>query len=150
MVQSSKFTWNDPDAIIRKHVIIHFIKWHNIERVQNSEIVLATEGFKQKLVQWHLTTRERLVWTNSRTVSMIKSWGVSCLIKALMLTKAQYLLPSIWNEHIIYLNLVRIKIKKKFGFPSCGLEKSDRYVFVLKSSQGLVCFNTLRWLVWSI
>ena len=112
---------NDPDAIIRKHVIIHFIKWHNIAWVQNSEIVLATEGFKQKLVQWHLTTRERLVWTNIRTASMIKSWGVSCLIKTLMLTKAQYPLPSIWNEHIIYMNLVRIKIKKKYGFPSLAV-----------------------------
>ena len=56
---------NDSDAIIRKHVIVNFINQHNIRmRVKQRNRKLGKEDFRQKLVEWHLTTRERLVRTN--------------------------------------------------------------------------------------
>ena len=56
---------NDPDAIIRKHVIVDFVKRYNIRmRAKQRNRKLAKEDFRQKLVEWHLIARERLVWTN--------------------------------------------------------------------------------------
>ena len=110
-------------------------------RAKQRDRKLAKEDFRQKLVERHLTTRERLVRTNIGE-TYDQKWGVSCLINALMLTKAQCLLPSILNEHIIFMNLVRIKIKKKCGFASLAVGSKIvsapcRYVFVLtESNQG--------------
>ena len=59
---------NHPDAIIRKHVIglVNFINWHNIwMRAKHRNRKLAKEDFRQKLEEWHLTAREKLVWTNT-------------------------------------------------------------------------------------
>ena len=56
---------SNPDAIIKKHVIVNFIKQHNIQmRAKQRNCKLAKEDFRQKLVEWHLTTTERLVQTN--------------------------------------------------------------------------------------
>ena len=56
---------NDPDAIIRKHVMATFIKRHNIRMgAKERNCKLAKEDFRQKLVEWNLTARERLVRTN--------------------------------------------------------------------------------------
>ena len=56
---------NDPDAIIRKHVMATFIKRHNIRMgAKERNRKLAKEDFRQKLVEWNLTARERLVRTN--------------------------------------------------------------------------------------
>ena len=53
---------NNPDAIIRKHVKVNVIKRYNIYmRAKQQNHKLAKEDFRQKLVEWHLTTRERLV-----------------------------------------------------------------------------------------
>ena len=56
---------NDPDATIRKHVIVNSKIRHNIRmKAKQRNRKLAKEDFRQKLVEWHLTTRERLVRTN--------------------------------------------------------------------------------------
>ena len=48
---------NDPDGIVRKHVTVIFIKQHNIQlRAKQRNSKLAKEDFRQKLVDWHLTT----------------------------------------------------------------------------------------------
>ena len=53
---------NDPDAIIRKHVIVNFINPQNIRmRAKQQNRKLAKEDFRKKLLEWHLTARERLV-----------------------------------------------------------------------------------------
>ena len=56
---------NDPDATIRKHVIVNSKIRHNIRmKAKQRNRKLAKEDFRQKLVEWHLTTRERLVRTS--------------------------------------------------------------------------------------
>ena len=43
---------NDPDAIIRKHVIVNFLKPHNIRmRAKQRNRKRAKEDFRQKLVE---------------------------------------------------------------------------------------------------
>ena len=66
---------NDPDAIIRKHVIVNFIKRHNIRmRARQRNRKLAKEDFRQKIEEWHLTIRERLIPTN-RGETYDQKWG---------------------------------------------------------------------------
>ena len=78
---------NEPDAIIRKHVIVNFIKRHNIcMRARKRNCKLAKEDFRQKLEDWHLTTRERLTRLTVEKL-LIKSAGVLCPINASMLIK---------------------------------------------------------------
>ena len=67
---------NDPDSIIRKLVIVSFIKRHNIRmRAKQRNCKLAKENFRQKLEEWHLTTRERLFRTNRGETYDQKWWS---------------------------------------------------------------------------
>ena len=53
---------NDLDVTIKKHVMVNFTKRHNIRmRAKQRNRKLTKEDFRQKLVEWNLTTRERLV-----------------------------------------------------------------------------------------
>ena len=67
---------NDLDAIIRKHAIVNFIKRNNIRmRVKQQNRKLEKEDFRQKLVIWHLSTRERLIRTNIGEAYDQKWWN---------------------------------------------------------------------------
>ena len=63
---------NDPDVVVRKHVIVNFIKRNNIRmRARQRNRNKSKESFRESLKQWHTTTRERLIRTaaNSDTFS---------------------------------------------------------------------------------
>ncbi len=65
----------DENVVLRKHVIVNFIKRHNIcmrSRQRNKN--LPKESFRDKLTQWHVTTRERLVRTG-KDDSYDTKWG---------------------------------------------------------------------------
>ena len=50
------------DAVIRKHVIVNFIKRHNLKlRARQRNRRRSKESFRKELQKWHQTTRERLV-----------------------------------------------------------------------------------------
>lgn len=54
------------EVLIRKHVIVNFIRRNSIRmgaRQRNRK--LSKEEFRNKLMDWHLTTRERLLRTGS-------------------------------------------------------------------------------------
>ena len=109
---------------------------------------LAKEDFRQKLIKWHLTTKETLVRTNIGE-TYDQKWGSFLPNQHFNIYQSQCLLPLIWNKHIIFMNLVMIKIKKKCRFPSLAEGSKNisgpcKYVFVLmESNQGQVWFNTL-------
>ena len=50
------------DAVVKKHVVTNFIERHHLKcrRVQRNK-KKSTEVFREKLVKWHATLRERVV-----------------------------------------------------------------------------------------
>ena len=55
---------DDPDAIIRQHVVVNFIKRNNIKmRARQRNKPMPKAELEQKLKEWHATTRERLIRT---------------------------------------------------------------------------------------
>ena len=53
---------NDPNADVRKHVIAIFIKRSSLKlRARQRNRRYSKDSFRQSLMQWHATTRERLV-----------------------------------------------------------------------------------------
>jgi len=66
---------NDPNVIVRKHVITAFIKRHGIRmRARQRNRKQSKEAFRNDLMKWHGTTRERLVKTG-KDDQYDQKWG---------------------------------------------------------------------------
>ena len=66
---------NDPNAIVRKHVIVNFIKRNDLRlRSRQRNRKLSKENFRLPMQQWHATTRERLIRTGCAD-SYNSKWG---------------------------------------------------------------------------
>ena len=66
MVKSESFLQrkmtNDLEVIVRKHVIVKFIKKNNIHmRACQRNKNMSQESFREPLKQWHASTPERLI-----------------------------------------------------------------------------------------
>ena len=59
---------NNPDVIVRKHVIVNFIKRNRIRMsARQRNRTSSKEGLRDKLMGWHLNARERLVKTGNNS-----------------------------------------------------------------------------------
>ena len=66
---------DDPNATVRKHVITNFIKRNNVRmRTRQRNRKRSKESFRNDLMKWHATTRERLVRTGA-TENYDEKWG---------------------------------------------------------------------------
>ena len=67
---------NDLEVIVRKHVIVKFIKRNNIHmRACQRNINMSQESFREPLKQWHASTPERLIWTSANNAAFDAKWG---------------------------------------------------------------------------
>ena len=65
----------DPDSIIRKHVFVNFLKKFNIRmRAKQRNKKKSKESYRDSLMKWHATTRERLIRCG-RNESYDEKWG---------------------------------------------------------------------------
>ena len=66
---------NDPNAIVRKYVIVNLIKRNDLRlRSRQRNRKLSKENFRLPMQQWHATTRERLIRTGCAD-SYNSKWG---------------------------------------------------------------------------
>ena len=65
---------NDPHSEIKKHMIVAFIKRHNIRmRMRQSNRKQQKESFHPDQLKWHATTRERIWYVAEMMNRMIKN-----------------------------------------------------------------------------
>ena len=83
--------------------------------------LLSKEEFRNKLMDWHLTTRERLVRTGSGGMTMILNGGVSYRHNASTWIKVRCRLLLIHTGHTTIMRLEKTSIKPKSGFPNQGV-----------------------------
>ena len=116
---------NDPDAIIRKHVIVNFIKRHNIRmRAKQRNRKLAKEDFRQKLEEWHLTTRARLIRPN-RGETYNQKWGSFMPNQRFNVDQSPkpFSIDMKKTYHLYETGQDQNKEKIWISQPGCGLEK---------------------------
>ena len=66
----------DDGATVRKHVITTFLKKYNVRmRTRQRNRAIPTEAYRESLMKWHATTRERLVRTAGKSSSYDQKWG---------------------------------------------------------------------------
>ena len=66
---------NDPEVIVRKHVIVNF-KRNNIHmRARQRNRNKSKESFREPLKQWHASTRERPIRTSANNSAFDAKWG---------------------------------------------------------------------------
>ena len=64
------------EVIVRKHVIVKFIKRNNIHmRACQRNINMSQESFREPLKQWHASTPERLIWISGNNAVFDAKWG---------------------------------------------------------------------------
>ena len=66
----------DSTVILGRHVIVNFLKKHNIKmRARQRNRKLPKESFRMDLQKWHVTTRERLVRMGGEEADYDSKWG---------------------------------------------------------------------------
>ena len=66
---------NDPNAIIKKHVVVNFLKRYNIRmRAKQRNRKLSKESYREALIKWHANTRENLI-RQGKNDSYDDKWG---------------------------------------------------------------------------
>ena len=118
---------NDPDAIIRKHVIVNFIKRHKTQmRAKRRNLKLAKQNFRQKLVKLHLTTRKRLVRTNiSETYDQKRGNFLSNQRFNVDQSPMLFAIDMKRTYHLYEPAQDQNKKKVWISHPGCGLEKGQ-------------------------
>ena len=67
---------SDDGATVRKHVITSFLKKYNVRmRTKQRNRAKPRESYREDLMKWHATTRERLVRTAGSSTSYDPKWG---------------------------------------------------------------------------
>lgn len=63
-------------AVVKKHVIQTFLKKYNVRmRARQRNRAKPREAYRESLMKWHATTRERLVRTAGKSTSYDPKWG---------------------------------------------------------------------------
>ena len=106
----------DPNAIIRKYVIVNFIKRNNIRmcsRQRNRNI--SKDSFREKLQQWHVTYRERLVRTGYDESFNVK-WGRFTPEKRLNINQSPCPYQLIWGKLTTSMSQEKTKTTQRYGY----------------------------------
>ena len=102
---------------------------------------LAKEDFRQKLVEWHLTTSGRLVWSNIRE-TYDQKWGSFLPSQRFNVEKSPMPFAINMKQTCSLYKLGQDQNQEKVGFSSLAVGSKSisapcRYVFVLtESDQG--------------
>ena len=93
---------NDPEVIVRKHVIVNFLKRNNIRmRARQRNRNKSKESFREPLKQWHASTRERFIRTSANNAAFDAKWGSFTPENRLNVDQTPY--PFAFNTKRTYL-----------------------------------------------
>jgi len=103
---------NDPNVIVRKHFITAFIKRHGIRmRARQRNRKQSKEAFRNDLMKWHGTTRERLVKTG-KDDQYDQKWGRFVPTQRFNVDNRPCPLPLKRNGHMKSLRRTKVKITR--------------------------------------
>ena len=114
-------------------------------RAKQQNHKLAKEDFRQKLVEWHLTTREKLVWTNiGQTYD--QKWGSFLPNQCFNVDQSPMPFATDMKQTYHLYEPGQHQYQEKCGFPSLAVGSKNisapcRYVFVLTEQPRIGMFK---------